>query len=125
MQEHKRYLLFPLIIILVILFQISCEKDSKITKDMAIRLANDELLKNGYDNRGRKLRVTMRHGSRTERNTTEGQIKSIPHDLDVKVKDKTYWIIYYYIPGEDVKGGDATIIIDAENGDILAKYLGE
>jgi len=125
-RHMKTYILFPLGVVLLILF--SCSK-SDISVDKAIQIAVTEAEKNHFDTKISDVEVL-----KVKKGIERGPIRIVsimryfPKERMKIILDNDYWIIFFYPKGNldhpHILGGEYTVLVELHTGNILASYAG-
>lgn len=123
MSERGIYIsLIILSIILISCMNIGAYGTDMITEDGAIKIANNEALKLGYDLKIMSLEAN-KFSTPWNNCLPKDSIDEYYVEKKDKLKNREYWAIYYYPDlkkvGTGYKGGDFCIFVDANSGEVI------
>ncbi len=121
------------ILAMIVIFTLGCKhfnaevKVMKITKEQAIKIANKEAKRIGYDISRTKIEIDKNN---TVWNGWSGSIHTnikgetltaldANPEIKTKLKNKNFWAIYYHPEEHNVFGGDFFIFVDRNSGEII------
>jgi len=95
----------------------------KISKEIAVKIANEELLKQGFDVTQKDIIVDKDNTLWNTRYLSDDKFKESNQHIIKKLKNKNYWAIYYTPKRpQGLLGGEAWVFVDKNTGDVILLF---
>jgi len=122
--KSGRFLPILIGLLLVVSGTLAVAEPERIDVYKAISIA-DSAVKTQVQNSSELELVTVKRFSRPQNDLIRAK-PADPYlsDLYEKLKNHTYWLVYYVTPGAEF-GGDVGVFIDARAGTVMGMYQGK
>lgn len=94
----------------------------RITKEEAIKIANEELLKQNFNVRETNIFIDENNTVWKERYLSNNKFSNNNLDIIEKLRDREYWAINYMPIEENILGGEAWVFVDKNKGEIILLF---
>lgn len=102
---------------------VACGVDMKIFKEEAIKIANNEIEKLGYDVKNMEMEIS-KYNTPWNKYLPKNSDSEYIIERKNKLINKEYWAIYYKPKGL-ILGGDICVFVDSTNGEIITTIRGK